>query len=344
MLQIDGAQGEGGGQVLRTALALSLVTGRDFEITRIRAGRRRPGLMRQHLTAARAAAAVGAARAEGLAIGSGRLTFMPGPVTPGDYRFAVGTAGSATLVLQTVLPALLLAGGPSTVVLEGGTHNPFAPPFDFLQKAFLPLVDRMGPQVSVALQRAGFFPAGGGCFTAHILPVARLLPLDLPERGPLLGVRGTVILANLPGHIAEREAATLAAGLPLAREEVAICEIRDGGGPGNAVMVEVQSAHVTEVFTAFGARGRRAESVAQAAAAEARGYLAADVPVGRHLADQLLLPLALARGGGFHTLPPSRHTHTNMAVIRQFLDVSITARPVAENKWRIDVAGRPTTL
>ncbi|MFO7496188.1 MAG: RNA 3'-terminal phosphate cyclase, partial [Desulfobacterales bacterium] len=170
MVQIDGAQGEGGGQVLRTALALSLVTGQAFEIRRIRAGRERPGLMRQHLAAVRAAAAVGSGRVEGVSIGSARVTFVPGDVKPCSYRFTVGSAGSATLVLQTVLPALALAGGPSTVVLEGGTHNPFAPPFDFLQKAFLPLVGRMGPQVTVALQRPGFFPAGGGRFTARITP------------------------------------------------------------------------------------------------------------------------------------------------------------------------------
>jgi RNA 3'-terminal phosphate cyclase (ATP) len=342
MLQIDGAQGEGGGQVLRTALALSLVTGQAFEIRRIRAGRKRPGLMRQHLAAVRAAAAVGSGRVEGVSIGSPHLTFVPGAVKPGRYRFTVGSAGSATLVLQTVLPALALAAGPSTVVLEGGTHNPFAPPFDFLEKAFLPLVGRMGPQVSVALQRPGFFPAGGGRFTARILPVSRLLQLDLPARGKLLQLRGAAIVADLPRQIAEREAAALAAALPLAPGDVAIREF-PGCGPGNAVVVEVQCEHVTEVFSAFGARGRRAESVAQAAAAEARRYLAADVAVGRQLADQLLLPMALAGGGSFHTLEPSGHTDTNMAVIGQFLDVSITARPLKEGTWRIAVVRRPAS-
>jgi RNA 3'-terminal phosphate cyclase (ATP) len=339
MLQIDGAQGEGGGQVLRSALALSLVTGRAFEIRRIRAGRGRPGLMRQHLAAVRAAAAVSSARVAGGTIGSPQLTFVPGAVKPGGYRFAVGSAGSATLVLQTVLPALVLVAGPSTLVLEGGTHNPFAPPFDFLEKAFLPLVGRMGPQVTVALDRPGFFPAGGGRFTAHITPAARLRPLHLPERGNLVRMRGVTIVADLPRRIAEREAAALVGALPLAAGDVAIREY-PGCGPGNAVLVEVQGEHVSEVFSAFGARGHPAESVARAAAEEALRYLAAGVPVGRRLADQLLLPMALAGGGSFHTLEPSRHTRTNIAVIGHFLDVAITARPLEQGVWRIAVMPR----
>jgi RNA 3'-terminal phosphate cyclase (ATP) len=342
MLQIDGAQGEGGGQVLRSALALSLVTGRAFEIRRIRAGRQRPGLMRQHVAAVRAATAVGSARVAGGTIASQHLAFQPEAVKPGGYRFAVGSAGSATLVLQTVLPALLLAAGPSTLILEGGTHNPFAPPFDFLEKAFLPLLGRMGPQVAVTLDRPGFFPAGGGHFTACITPAARLRPLHLPERGELLRLRGVAIVADLPRRIAEREAAVLADALPLAAEDVTIREY-PGCGPGNVVLVEVQSEHVSEIFSAFGARGRPAESVARAAAEEVLRYLAVDVPVGRQLADQLLLPMALAGGGSFHTLEPSRHTRTNIAVIGQFLDVAITARPLAYGAWRIAVMPRPAS-
>jgi len=336
MLQIDGAQGEGGGQVLRSALALSLVTGQAFEIRRIRAGRQRPGLMRQHLAAVHAAAAVGSARVAGGTIGSRQLTFVPEAVKPGGYRFAVGSAGSATLVLQTVLPALVLAGGPSRLVLDGGTHNPFAPPFDFLEKAFLPLLCRMGPQVTVALDRPGFFPAGGGRFTARITPADLLRPLHLTVPGELLRLRGVVILADLPRRIAEREAAALADVLPLAAEDLTIREF-PGCGPGNAVLVEAQFEQVSEVFSAFGARGRPAESVARAAAEEVLGYLASGVPVGRRLADQLLLPMALASGGSFHTLEPSRHTRTNIAVIGHFLGVAITARPLEKGAWCIAV-------
>src|SRR5712675_2047994 len=164
MITIDGSEGEGGGQILRTSLALSLVTGQPFRMERIRAKRQKPGLLRQHLTAVEAAKTVGRAEATGGALNSQTLEFNPGPVTPGNYRFAVGTAGSATLVFQTVLPALLTASGHSTLTLEGGTHNPLAPPFDFLARSFTPLIHGMGPTVELELRTPGFFPAGGGCF------------------------------------------------------------------------------------------------------------------------------------------------------------------------------------
>ena len=173
-LKIDCSMGEGGGQILRSSLALSLVMGRSIRIEKIRAGRKKPGLLRQHLTAARAAAEIGRAQVRGVELGSEELEFAPGVVVPGEYRFAVGSAGSATLVLQTVLPALLTASGPSQLVLEGGTHNPMAPPFDFLEKAFLPCIRRMGPRVEATLTRPGFYPAGGGAFEVAIEPVERL--------------------------------------------------------------------------------------------------------------------------------------------------------------------------
>src|SRR5262245_17125561 len=170
MIIIDGSSGEGGGQILRTALALSLVTGTPFRIQKIRAGRPKPGLLRQHLTAVQAAVEVGSASASGAELGSQELSFWPGKVRAGAYRFAIGPAGSACLVVQTVLPPLLLAGGPSSLVVEGGTHNPFAPPWDFLARAFFPLLQRMGARVSTTLERHGFFPAGGGRLRVEIEP------------------------------------------------------------------------------------------------------------------------------------------------------------------------------
>ncbi len=160
MITIDGSYGEGGGQILRTSLALSLVTGKPFSIRNIRAGRKKPGLMRQHLTAVNAAAEIGQAAIEGNRIGSQAFTFEPEMIKPGNFHFAIGSAGSCTLVFQTILPALLTAGEPSEIILEGGTHNPFAPPFDFLEKAFLPVINRMGPKVAAVLEKPGFYPAG----------------------------------------------------------------------------------------------------------------------------------------------------------------------------------------
>ncbi len=321
MITIDGSQGEGGGQVLRSALALSVVTGKPFTITHIRAGRKKPGLMRQHLTSVHAAAGISQAHVTGAALESATLTFEPGTVRPGDYHFAVGTAGSATLVLQTVLPCLLRASGPATLRLEGGTHNPWAPPFDFLVKAFLPLVIRMGPRVSATLVRPGFYPAGGGEFHVTITPAPVLQPIELLERGAVRKVTATATVARLPRSIAERELHIIAGKLGLTGSDLAVEEVADSRGPGNIVTIEIACAHVTEVFTGFGERGVPAEAVADQAAEQARGYLSAGVPVGEHLADQLLIPLALAGGGAFRTLGLSRHAQTNVAVIKAFLDV-----------------------
>lgn len=337
MLTIDGSFGEGGGQILRTALALSTVTGTQFRIEKIRAARERPGLLRQHLTAVKAAAAISGAALEGAVLGSMVLSFNPSSVRGGDFEFSVGTAGSATLVLQTVLPALLIAPRSSNLVLEGGTHNPAAPPFDFLVKAFLPLVNRMGPEVTAQLERPGFFPAGGGRFRVAIKPAARLLPLDLVEPTAVRAIRVRAIVANLPRSIAQREINVVRQAFSLPAEDTEIQEIQGAPGPGNAVMVEVEMAHHTEVFTGFGARGLRAEKVAQDAANQARAYLASGVPVSHHLADQMLVPLALAGSGRFRTGPPSLHTTTNIEVIREFLKLDISAVEEPDRVWTITV-------
>ena len=209
MIIIDGSQGEGGGQILRTSLALSLVTGQPFRLEQIRAGRQKPGLLRQHLTAVEAAKTVAVAEVIGAVLGSQTLEFRPGAVTPGNYRFAVGTAGSATLVLQTILPPLLTANGTSTLTLEGGTHNPFAPPFDFLAHCFVPLIRRMGPTIELELLRPGFFPAGGGKFHARIEPVKQLARFDLLERGTVRQRQARAIISKLPAQVADRELAVV---------------------------------------------------------------------------------------------------------------------------------------
>jgi RNA 3'-terminal phosphate cyclase (ATP) len=338
MLTIDGSQGEGGGQILRSALALSLVSGTPFRIERIRAGRARPGLMRQHLTALQAAAAVGEAEVDGAAIGAQAVVFRPKRVRAGAYRFAVGTAGSAALVLQTILLPLVVAGADSTLTLEGGTHNPHAPPFDFLAAAFLPLLRRMGAGVEARLERAGFYPAGGGRMRVDVAPRTGLRPLTLLERGALHRRRARAMLSRLPRQIGDRELAVVRARLGWADDELEVVVLgEDMAGPGNVLLLELQSEHVTEVFTGFGEVGVRAEAVAERAVAEARRYLAADVPVGPYLADQLLLPVALAGSGAYRTLPPTRHTTTNVEVIRRFLDVRIDVVRASDTAAEITV-------
>ena len=337
MITIDGSQGEGGGQILRTSLALSLVTGQPFRMERIRAKRQKPGLLRQHLTAVEAAKTIGCAEVSGEALGSQTLDFRPGPVTPGNYRFAVGTAGSATLVLQTVLPALFTASGPSTVSLEGGTHNPMAPSFDFLHRCFMPLIHRMGPSVDLELKRPGFFPAGGGRFQARVEPVGKLSRLDLLERGLIRSRHARIWLSKLPEHVAERELAIVREELRWRAEECAVETVPHPLGPGNAVVLAIEAEHLTEVFTGFGERRRPAEEVAKAAVEAAKAWLKAGVPVDVHLADQILIPMALAGRGSFLTTKPSLHTTTNAEVIQRFLPAPIRVEQESELAWRVEV-------
>lgn len=336
MITIDGSFGEGGGQILRTSLALSLITGKPFTIARIRANRKKSGLLHQHLTAVRAAAEVGQAKVQGDSLHSSMLAFEPGEVRHGEYRFDVGTAGSTTLVLQTVLPALIVAAGPSQLRLVGGTHNMNAPPFDFLQHAFLPLLGRMGPKVEAALQRAGFYPAGGGQVEVSITPAERLQPLELFERGKTVRQSARATVSRLPMHIAEREVDTIRRKLSWPKDWVTTEEV-DSAGPGNVVTVEIRCQHVTEVFTGFGRIGVPAEKVASEVVREAKRYLDSSAAVAEHLADQLLLPLALAGAGSFRTIALSGHTTTNIATIQHFLDVQIRTEQIEKNVFEIRV-------
>jgi len=341
VLTIDGSAGEGGGQILRSALALSLCTGTPFRIVDIRGRRARSGLRPQHLVAVEAAAEIAHAAVTGAALGAAELSFAPGEVRPGRYRFSIGTAGSAALVLQTVLPALLTAGARSRLAVAGGTHNPQAPSFDFLARAFLPLISRLGPGVAIELERPGFYPLGGGELSVRIEPVPRLLGLELTGRGPVQRVSGEVLLSRLPRHIAQREMATLCAALGLPREAVGLRVVEDSPGPGNVVTVFVESDQVVDVFTAYGRRGVPAERVAEEAATQTQRYLDANVPVGPYLADQLLLPLALAGSGRFVTMRPTDHVTTNIGVIERFLPVKIECAPLGDGQsWLIEVKPR----
>jgi RNA 3'-terminal phosphate cyclase (ATP) len=338
VLTIDGSQGEGGGQILRSSLALSLVTGRPFRITRIRAGREKPGLMRQHLVAVQAAAKVGGAKVTGAALGSTELVFEPGDVRSGEYHFAIGTAGSASLVLQTVLPPLLTADNPSRLTIEGGTYNMHAPPFDFLARTFVPVINRLGPKLKVKQRRPGFYPAGGGCIEVTITPPSAWEPLELIERGRPRGRSARALVGRLPVSIAERELRVIRRKIGWDEEELHAEEVRDSRGPGNVIMLTLDYEHVTEVFTGFGARRIRAEQVARSALDEACHYLDSDAPVGEHLADQLLLPLAIGAGGTFRTTTLTDHAVTNIAVLRAFLDLEVRTEPEPGGAYRVSVS------
>jgi len=335
-VMLDGSMGEGGGQILRTALGLSALTGQSFCIERIRAGRKKPGLQAQHLTAVLAAAQICQARVEGASLGSQELAFWPGPVCGGRYEFDVGTAGSTGLVLQTVLPALALAKNPAELILRGGTHNPLAPAFDFLDEVFLPILRRMGCQVEAELEAYGFYPAGGGRIRVRIHPVEHLQGLELLHRGRVLDRSIYAVLSRLPRHIAEREVETARKHLGWEKKCTRILEV-PSAGPGNYIAIRIQCEQVTELFTAFGQLKVPAEKVASEAARQADQWLRAEVPVGPHLADQLLLYLALAGHGVFRTQQPTLHTQTNLEVVRRFLHRNLVIEQQTEQHWLIAV-------
>lgn len=341
MIEIDGSVGEGGGQILRTSLALSMCTGQAFALTRIRAGRAKPGLMRQHLTCVNAAAEVCGAEVEGAQLNSQSLTFTPGPVRAGDYAFNVGTAGSCTLVLQTVWPALMLADAPSRLRLGGGTHNPMAPPFHFLERSYAPLLRQLGAKADLLLRRMGFYPAGGGEIEATIWPAKdQLRPFDLIDRGARLEGYAECFAPALPRSVARRELEQLGAGLGWSNEQLREAPSRQNEGPGNALMATLVYENLSEVFTAFGEKGISAEQVAREVVREVRAYQVSGAALGPHLADQWALPLALAvwrrAGGASYTCTElTPHAKTNFEVIERFLPVKFVPEATARGGFAV---------
>ena len=324
MIIIDGSEGEGGGQVVRNSCALAIATGVPVRITDVRAKRSKPGLMRQHVTAIEAAAVISGAEVRGLAVGSSQIEFHPGQVVPGDYHFAVGTAGSTGLVLQTVLMPLAMANAPSRLVLEGGTHNMLAPPFDFISRCFLPIINRMGPKVTARLVRHGFYPRGGGRIEVEIEP-APLRAIDAVERGALRQVSGRVLFAGIEPVVAQRMLDRARQDLPdwpplaLDMEELPRDE-----GPGIILMLAAEHENAAELVSGFGKLGVPGEQLAKQAAARMRGYQACTAFAGPYLADQLLLPFALAGGGRFTTVKPSQHLLTAIDIARRFTGLPLT--------------------
>lgn len=351
LVEIDGSMGEGGGQMLRSSLALSMVTGRPVKLHNIRAKRSNPGLMRQHLAAVNAAIDVSNAAHSDVKLGSKELIFEPNAVNGLHRTFQIGSAGSCTLVLQTILPALILATDESKVTVEGGTHNPMAPPFEFLERAYLPIINAMGPEVSIELLRHGFYPKGGGKVQAVVRPSKSLQGIVLDESGDLKLRSANACLSRLPMHIAEREISKLKQLLKWKSNEChahdfdAICE-------GNYAFVELKYDQVTEVFSAIGARGKPAESVARELAEEVQEYLSWNVPVGRHLADQIMLPMAIGAwqarqaatppmhrvGGSFITGPLTDHSRTHIDVIKAFMDINIRVESIDDVRNRVTIA------
>ena len=336
MITIDGSQGEGGGQILRSAVALAGVLGVPVRIERIRARRPKPGLQRQHLMAVQAAARACNGQIDGAELHSQRIVLHPQAPCAGELHVDIGSAGSTTLVAQTLLPILLAADGPSTAVIRGGTHNPLAPTVEFLGESLLPLLHGIGISATIALDRHGFYPAGGGCIRMQVQPGQASAPLRLLERGKNLGRHAEAIIANLPAHVASREAMALKHALHWSHAEVDEREVR-AAGPGNAFIARLRFANVVAVFSAIGDIKKRAEQVAGEVVHAITDYLAADAPVCEHVADQLLLPMALGAGGEFRAVAISEHTRTNAAIIDRFLPGAVA---VDEAARMVRVRGR----
>lgn len=328
LIAIDGSEGEGGGQIIRSALALSMVTGRPFEIFNIRANRSKPGLLRQHLTAVNAARELCGGAVTGAELGSRQLIFAPGPIQYRDFQFSIGSAGSTTLVAQTLIPALMIGSQNSSIEIEGGTHNSAAPPYDYLDQVYLPILHQMGPKFHSAIHAWGFYPAGGGKIKIEIQPTAELRGLSLIEsEGTPVGTV-TAVVSRLPISIAERETETIRRKAGWQRKQCQERLIETSPGPGNVVMIRWQWSNLAEIFTGFGRLGRSAEQVALDAWKEAKAYLVNQVPVGEYLCDQLLLPLGLAAMQGnesqFRTGPLSQHAETHIELLQKFLEIEIS--------------------
>ncbi|AJQ92521.1 RNA 3'-terminal phosphate cyclase [Gynuella sunshinyii YC6258] len=313
MIELDGRQGEGGGQILRSALTLAMLTGKGIEIHHIRGGRPKPGLMRQHLTCVLAAQTISGAWVEGAELGSTRLRFVPGAVTSGDYHFDVGSAGSTTLVFQTIALPLLQAKGASTVQFRGGTHNPMAPPLTYLKRSFLPLLREMGAQIELDVQRWGFMPAGGGCWQATIKPSV-LSPISRLQRGELLNCRLSAYEVGLSNQVAERELQVFCRSAPMAVTETRIRQPKSSS-PGNLLAVDLHFEKTRICLTELGRPRLSAEKVAGNLLKQVNRYLQSDAVLDEYLADQIMLPMLVAGGGEFRCDGLSDHGETNRQII-----------------------------
>ncbi|MBK1790816.1 RNA 3'-terminal phosphate cyclase [Persicirhabdus sediminis] len=337
LIHIDGSQG--GGQILRSSLSLAMLTGKGFRIKNIRGQRRKPGLQRQHLTCVQAAVAVCNGSADGVHLGADELIFCPGEITAGDYEFSIGSAGSTSLVLQTLLPALLMADSVSSLRLHGGTHNPMAPPFEFLARVFLPQLRKMGVSCELELVKPGFAPAGGGELHLKLSPWKKRNQLHLRDRGAQQAKRVAVYAAHLPASVCRRELKTSLKCLAWPEDCGQVVEMDDSSCSGNVLAVEFESEHVTERVSAFGSYSRSAESVAKKAAKQMNDYLSSEAVVGKFLADQLLLPMAMAGGGSLITLAASNHLRTNAKVIEAFLPMKVGIEELDGGRCLVRVVG-----
>ncbi len=325
MISIDGAHGEGGGQILRTALAMSAITGQALHIYNIRGRRPKPGLMAQHLQAVEATAAVTRARVQGAKLGALELTFEPGLLAGGNYRFDIGTAGAVMLVAQAVAIPLSFVATPSRVTISGGTHVPWSPSFHYFSWHWLRFLELSGFRIRATLERIGFYPRGGGRISVDIEPVSSLSPLSLTARGALRRIRGISLVGSLDLSIAERQQRQALRRLGELCDDIDIELQRFASySPGTSLLLLAEFEHSQCCYGALGARGKRAERVADEAVDALEVFMESGAAVDEHAADQLIVPLSLVSGSSeLHASRITQHLLTNVDVVRLFLPVNI---------------------
>lgn len=337
-LTIDGSIGEGGGQILRTALSLSMLTNTPIHLVNIRAGRKKSGLMRQHLVCVKASQKICNAEVIGDTLGSGELFFTPKTIKAGDYEFHIGSAGSTMLVFQTLLPALLLQNNSSTISIYGGTHNPLAPTADFITHAFIPTLNKMGIQIDFELLKAGFAPIGGGAVKVTIHPWENILPFSTTQTGNIKAINAYAGCLNLENAIAERELAVFNQAFTLTNSRLYHLT---GISQGNSIFIEIDFDNHRQIFTALGEINKSAEKVANDLVKLVKNYLKSGAVADEYLTDQLLLPMALCavntnNNGVFTAQFISEHTKTQAMMIEKFLNVNIDFERV-ENGYLVRV-------
>ena len=323
MLEIDGSFGEAGGQILRTALSLSCLVNKPFRIFNIRKGRRNPGLRPQHLTCVRALALISDATVKCASVGSTELVFEPGEAKPGDYSFDIGTAGSTSLLLQAVLPPLVFSRERSRLVLKGGTHVPLSPPFHFISEVFIPMLQRLGIKLHASIESYGFYPKGGGKIQVETMPSSDVKGINISERGEIKKMSGISGVVNLPLSIAERQRNAAIESLSAHGLKAEIALFKGGTfGQGTFVFLKAEAEACLAGFSSLGERGKKAETVGEEAARAFLDYYYAQSCLDHHLADQIVLYLAVAKGGSsFTTSRITNHLLTNLWVIKKFLGV-----------------------
>ena len=343
MIEIDGSEGEGGGQILRSALALSILTRRPFKLVHIRANRSKPGLQPQHLMCVRAAAAISGGHYKGGSVGSSVLYFEPRELKAGGYTFTIGTAGATALVLHTVyLPLALRGDRPSEVTITGGTHNQHAPCYHFLETTWAAHMARLGIRVELEMVRPGFYPRGGGEIRAVVHPCSRVKGLSLLTCPQLTTAGGFSAFAGLPESVGKRQARRLSVRLKSEGVESHIpVEEWESPSPGSVAAVVFRQAPVPILFFGLGERGKPAESVADDAADEAIAFRDAKAPVDSHSADQLLLPLAFSGDASeYRAAEITRHTTTNVETVRKFVDRTIQIEHAEAKSGVVRIAAR----